>query len=68
MAVFFKTPAPPGAVLRAERLFVRPRVRGAAMTCVWRRAADGKLARIWEGPSSGSIASGEEPLQLALAS
>lgn len=67
MAVFFKTPAPPGAVVRAEPLFVRRRDRGALLR-TWGRGPDGKLACVWLATSEPAGEAAEEPLQLALAS
>jgi hypothetical protein len=48
MAAFFKNAAPPGAVVRAEQLFIRRRLaRGATPTCAWRRTPDGRLVCGW---------------------
>ena len=55
MAAFFKTPAPPGAIVRAEQLFIRRRIaRGASPTCAWRRGPDGQLICDWAEPARRS--------------
>jgi hypothetical protein len=52
MAAFFKTSVPPGAVVRAEQLFIRRRLaRGATPTCAWRRSPDGRLVCDWAKPA-----------------
>ena len=76
MAVFFKTPAPPGVtagprdgvVVRAERLFEHRQLmrRRTPLACAWVRGPDGALTARWAGesPSSDPVA---EPLRLAVA-
>jgi|WetSurMetagenome_2_1015567.scaffolds.fasta_scaffold146646_3 hypothetical protein len=76
MAVFFKTPAPPGVaaglrngvVVRAESLFEHRQLvrRRAPIACLWGKGADGVLTARWAGdpPSSDPVA---EPLRLAVA-
>lgn len=72
MAVFFKTSAPPGAVVRAEHLFVRlplrPAVRHAPLAQAWRRGSDGRLAARWACAEGPADASAGHPAVLALAS
>ena len=76
MAVFFKTPAPPGVaaaprngvVVRAEGLFEHRKLtrRRAPLACLWAKGDDGALTASWAGapPSSDPAA---EPLRLAVA-
>lgn len=74
MAVFFKTPAPPGVavgarvVVRAERLFEHRQLvrRRAPLACAWAKNPDGRLSARWAGraPSSDPAV---EPLRLAVA-
>ena len=69
MAAFFKTPAPPGVVVRAEHLFDRRclavQATPTTLVCVWTRDADGKLVGCWR-PADPPLLS-DEPVRLAAA-
>ena len=51
MAVFFKTPAQPCAVVRAEHVFLRRPAERRTPACVWRCGPDGRPVRVWQAPS-----------------
>ena len=74
MAVFFKTPAPPGVsavgvraavVVHAEHMFGRRAHRPrASLACHWIKDADGRLVSCWADHGSSSHPSAQ-PVRLA---
>jgi hypothetical protein len=67
MATFFKTPAPPGVVVRAEHLFVR-RASPAPLLRAWRVGANGRPTGQWTVAGAPAARSAGDPGPLALAS
>lgn len=65
MAVFFKIPAPPGAVVRAEHVFEYRQLvrRPAPFACLWAKGADGRLTGRWAG-RAGAFEAAAEPRRL----
>ena len=61
MAVFFKYPAPPGVVVRAEHLFARCTTR-APLVRAWKTGLDGRPTGEWTAAAVSAEPSAEDPL------